>query len=486
MRYRFPLWPLATLVGVALNLGSAVSLSARQPGSISTSTKEQREEISITVYQQDLGLVSEVRTLRLQPGLNEVRFPDVAEAIDPGSVYIQFLKPAQRIKIHEQDFKYDLVTPQTLLRKSIGRPIELHEKIEGQVKKKITRAILLSVGEPNIYQIGDQLHLGHPGRIVINTPPGELVTKPTLIWRLEAEIEAPVRCRVSYLTRGLNWTADYIGVVTANDTLLKLDGWVSIDNHSGISYEDVNLKLIAGQIHRYPGRIRPSARRGLDAAMASPAKAAFPLQERPFFEYRLYSLDGRTNLADKHTKQIRLMSAADIPAQKSYLFEDQVPITPYRRIGPDKREIPVQTMLEVINKKEHNLGIPLPEGRIRIFKADDEHGWQLIGEDKLEHTPVGEKIRLTLGEASDIVGERKQMDYKKLRSGAHQAEYRLTLRNHKPAPVRVTVVEHPGGDWHITESSVPFTKKDAHTAEALVEIPAGGEKSITYTIRVER
>jgi hypothetical protein len=486
MKHRFLLWLFsAGLLLVGVNPGTPPDIWAGQPISTLTSTRQQREEISITVYQQNLGLVSEVRTLRLQPGLNQVQYLDTAEAIDPGSVYVQFPDHSGQIKIQEQEFGYDLLTPQTLLHKYIGQPIELYEKIEGQIKEKITPGILLSVGEPNIYQIEDKIHLGHPGRLVVNKLAQGIVTRPTLTWLLDVQLKTQARCRTSYLTRGLSWTADYSAVVAPDEASLNLEAWVSIDNHSGISYEEATIKLIAGQIHRAPDTGRPPLREA--RVMSAPAEIAPAVQERSFFDYQIYDLPGQISLKDKHTKQISLMKATNIPAQKVYVFEKEALITPYRRYDPAPNKVPVKIMLELVNKKKHYLGMALPQGKMRVYKQDKEQNLRLIGEDMLRHTPEGEKIRLNLGIANDIIGEHVQTGYKKLGDKAYQAEYQLTIRNRKPTPVKITIIEHPtGGDWRIVKSNVPFTKKDVRTAEAIVEVTAKGEKEITYTIRVER
>ncbi len=480
MKYRSLLrLPIAILLWVSLCLGLSPDLSAEQPGSILTSTKEQQAGLAVTVYQQNLGLVSEVRSFKLQPGLNQVNIQDIPRAIDPSSVQLRFIPPLEQIKILEQNFKYDIVNPKTLLQKYIGQSIELHEKIEGQVKEKITRATLLGVGDPNVYRIGNQLHLGHPGRVVLNSLPDELVIKPQLEWLLKAARAGQPRCRISYLTKGLNWTTDYLATLNSDETTLSLEAWVSINNQSGTGYKNASIKLVAGRLQRYPAAVRPMRGARLMAAAAA-------LPEQPLFEYYLYTLAGLTSLPDNQTKQIKLMQAADIPARKTYLLKIQAPAAHYRPIKPGKNRIPVMVTLKFINQKESNLGMTLPQGKIRVFKADEKQGLQLIGEDKLAHTPKGERVRLTLGEASDIVGERVQLEYKKLGKTAYQAEYQVSLRNHKSIPVKVTIQDHFSGDWRITNSSIPFTKKDYRTAEATVEVAAGAEEKITYTIRVER
>ncbi len=472
---------VAVLLCGSLSLGLTPHLSAEQPGSILTSTKGEREELALTVYQQNLGLVSEVRPLRLQPGLNQVNIQDVPKAIDPSSAQLQFMTQPEQIKILEHNFKYDVVNAKTLLQKYIGQSIELHEKIEGQIKEKITPATLLGVGDPNVYRIDNQLHLGHPGRVVVNSLPEGLTTEPQFSWLLKAEQAIKARCRITYLTGGLSWSAEYLAIVAPDEGSLSLEGWVSIDNQSGAAYEDASIKLLAGKLQRYSNTVRP-----MRGNMLMQRAAAAPLKEQALSEYQLYTLAGLSSLPDNQTKQIRLMQAASVPAKKIYVLENQASSIQYRRANQQKNKIPVKAMLKFVNQKADNLGMSLPQGRIRVFKADAEQALQLIGEDRLSHTPEGEEIKITLGEVHDIVGEYVQLEYTKLGQTAYQTKYQVTLRNHKSIPVKVTIQDHFSGDWRITEASVPFTKKDARTAEAIVKIAASGEEKITYTIRVER
>jgi hypothetical protein len=461
---------------------------ASQPSSISSSTSQQREKLSVTIYQQDLGLISEVRSLRLHPGLNQVNYLDVAETIDPSSVYIHFPSTAEQIRIIEQEFKYDLLTPQTLLQKYIGQAIELHEKIEGQVNEKITPAVLLSVGEPNTYRIGDQIHIGHPGRVVINKLPEEIVTRPTLTWLLEAEKATQSPCQISYLAQGLSWTAYYMLVLAADETSLALNCWVSIDNHSGASYKNASLMLLAGNLQRHPLPVQPLTGERMMLTRENMAAATQkPIQESPLFEYHLYTLAGLNSLTDRQIKQVNLIKSENVPFKKSFVAERYTSITPYQRNITNKTKIPIKILLKMDNRKEDHLGTALPQGKIRIFKSDKEHGLKLIGEDLLEHVPEGGKIKLTLGETSDITGEYLTLDYKKLENRVYQTEHQITLNNYKPSPVKVTIVEHPdGGDWNIIKSTIPFTKKSATTAEAMVELAAKSEVNVTYTITFVR
>jgi hypothetical protein len=298
------------------------------------------------------------------------------------------------------------------------------------------------------------------------------------VWLAESDKKQKTDCEVSYLTDGLNWHAEYVAVVDKDDKNLDLSGWVSIDNNSGATYENATLKLVAGDVHRVTDRFM--ARGGREQALFDMQKTRAPqFEEETFFEYHLYSLTRPSTVADNETKQISLFPETTTSAHKVYTFESRY--GGYRQPS-DKTKIRVN--LEFVNSEERGLGMPLPKGKLRVYKADSKGDLQFIGEDLIDHTPKDEKVRVFLGEAFDITCERKKTDVVDL-GGWHKREtYEIKLKNHKKDDIVVTVIESTPGwhEWHITRSNFEFKKVDAYKVEFQIPVKSDGEEVLTYTI----
>ena len=325
--------------------------------------------------------------------------------------------------------------------------------------------------------------MGHQGQVVLPALPENLVSKPTLVWLLRNARAAAQRVEASYLTGGITWKADYVMVINPTDTRSDLTGWVTIDNKSGGTYSNAALKLVAGDINRATDPRREG--RVLEkAAMAPPAShASRDFREETFFEYHLYSLDGRTTIKDNQTKQLSLMSAAEVPVDKHFFYYGAAEY--YRTsYGLPVSNQKVGVYLELKNSKENRLGVPLPKGRVRVYKADASGSQQLIGEDWIDHTPKDEKIKIKMGNAFDVVGERVQKDWKRIASNLYEVEWEISLRNHKKEGITVEVFEPMPGDWEVLRASQPHEKVQAFTAKWNVAVPMEGEAKLSYRIRV--
>jgi hypothetical protein len=343
-------------------------------------------------------------------------------------------------------------------------------------------AVLLSSSHGPIYKINGQIHLGHPGRVILSDLPENLIPKPTLVWLLQSRIGRPQRVEASYLTGGITWKADYVMVLNAKENAGDLSGWVTIDNKSGATYSDAALKLVAGDIHRATSR--RELRDALEyAAQAAGAEARPPFQQESFFEYHLYSLDGRTTIKQNQTKQISLLDAADIPVKKELRFYGA---SQYYR-GQLAAPIPnrkVSVFLEIANTEQGRLGMPLPKGVVRVYKASSDGSLQFIGEDVIDHTPKDEKVKIKMGEAFDLVGERTQRDWKKVAWNVYETEWDVEIRNHKKEDVQVTIVEPVPGDWEVVKTSHPYEKTEAHTLQYVVQVPKDGKTTVNYRVRM--
>ena len=440
-------------------------------------TRDSQKDVMVTIYNGNLGLVKDTREVSLESGMLEVQFADVAALIDPTSVHLKSLTDPAALRILEQNYEYDLLTSAKLLEKYVGKKVRLY-----QSNGSYQEATLLSTNGP-IYEINGQIHMGHSGQVVLPTLPDNLVSRPTLVWLLRNAKAAAQRVEASYLTGGINWKADYVMVINAADTRSDLTGWVTIDNKSGSTYSNAALKLVAGDINRAQDRNREGRLMDMAAKAASPAMAERDFKSEGFFEYHLYTLDGRTTLKDNQTKQLSLMSASDVPVDKHFVYYGAADY--YRtQSGVPMSNQKVGVYLELKNTKENRLGLPIPKGRVRVYKADASGSQQLIGEDWIDHTPKDEKIKIKMGEAFDVVGQRTQKDWRRIASNLYEVEWEISLRNHKKEAITVEVNEPMPGDWEVLRESHPHEKIQAFTAQWKIPVPTEGEAKLSYRIRV--
>jgi len=436
--------------------------------------------VSITIYNVNLGLVKDQRTVRLPKGGTELRFMDVASQIIPASVYIKSMADPDSLQVLEQNYEYDLLNPQKLMDKYVGRNVKLYQKNPYSEREEVVDAILLSNNNGPIYRIGDEITFGHPGRVIFPSIPENLISKPTLVWLLENSLATAQKIEASYLTNNITWRADYVATLNEKDDGTDLSGWVTIDNKSGAAYKDARIKLVAGDVNRVREDIQLRGR-VMEYAPAAARKEQF--REEAFFEYHIYTLQRPSTIKENQTKQISLVAAESVPVRKELLFQGARHYY-YSQYGEAMTNQKVGVFVEIRNRKEDNLGIPLPKGTVRVYKRDSEGSLQFIGEDSIDHTPKDEKIRVKMGDAFDVVGSRKQTDWKKLASDTYEAAFEISLRNHKKEDVVVRVVEPVPGDWKMISSSHDFSRTEAHTAEFSIPVAKDGETRLTYRVRM--
>jgi hypothetical protein len=440
-------------------------------------TRDDQREVMVTIYNGNLGLVKDLREARLPAGVNEVQFMDVAAGIDPTTVHLKSLTDALGLKILEQNYEYDLLTSEKLMEKYVGRKVRLY-----QGDGTFHEATLLSTNGP-IFEINGQIHMGHYGRLVLPSLPENLVAKPTLVWLLRNQTARPQRVEASYLTSGITWKADYVMVLNAADSLSDLTGWVTVDNRSGATYGNAALKIVAGDVNRAQEPRRDLRALEMAAKAASPAAASRDFASEGFFEYHLYTLDGRTTIKNNQTKQLSLLAASEVPTTKELIYYGAQDY--YRNsYGVPISNQKVAVYLEVKNSKENRLGLPLPKGKVRVYKADRSGSQQFIGEDWIDHTPKDEKVKIKMGNAFDLVGERTQKEFRKLGAGLYEVEWEISLRNHKDAPQTVTVIEPVPGDWQVMSSSHTYEKIEAHTLKYQIPVPKDGATKVAYRVRI--
>jgi hypothetical protein len=449
----------------------------------------QAQGVELTVYNQGIALVRDKRSFDLKQGTNEVRFSDVAAQIEPTSVHFRSLTDPQGTSVLEQNYEYDIVGSQKLLQKYLDQQVELITQDGSKYQGK-----LLSGADDIILQDADGgvkvVRLDQVRQFSFPALPTGLITRPSLVWLLNAAKVGSQDVEVTYMTNGVNWNADYVVQLNKSDTALDLNGWVTLDNQSGAAYTNAKLKLVAGDVNvvrQAKGMLDRGAEMAMPAATATPA-----VQERQFFEYHLYDVQRPVTVANNQTKQIEFTSAAEVPAEKFFVYDGAQGL----RFGgyaitdqgygtyssPD-----VNIYLQIKNEEKAGLGIPLPAGRVRVYKADVDGSLQFVGEDQIDHTPKDETVRLRLGNAFDIVGERRQTDFRQLGKDVIEESFEITVRNHKSEAVEVRAVEHlfRWNQWDIVKESAEHTKLDQGTAEWRLEVPANGETKLTYTVRYQ-
>ncbi|MDP3025139.1 MAG: hypothetical protein Q8O10_06355 [candidate division Zixibacteria bacterium] len=431
----------------------------------------EERNISLTIYNQDLALVKDTRDISFVSGRNEIKFSEVAEKIDPTSVHFQVLSAPEKIYLLEQNYQYDLVSSDKILEKYLDKNIQILTK-DG----KFYEGVLLSYAPDNLTlrEKENSIRIVNRAQVIdLSFPklPEGLITRPTLVWLLDSKIQGKQKTEVSYLTNGINWHTEYVAVADKDDKNLELSGWVSIDNRSGATYPNAKLKLIAGEVHRVEERVvRPLYKAGGEMAlgMAPPT-----FEEKPFFEYHLYTLQFPSTVKDNEIKQISLFPNSSVKVAKIYVYDGAR--------EPKK----VKVNLEFMNSKAEGLGMPLPKGKIRVYKVDVDKSMEFVGEDQINHTPKDEKVRVYVGDAFDIVGERTRTNFQKISDNVMEETYQLKLRNHKEEKVEVTVVEHlyPYTNWEILESNFKYEKKDASTIEFNIPLEKNQEQIVNYKVR---
>lgn len=468
---------LLVLTGIFLNMPIAGCESINSEGT------------NLTVYNQNFAVVRDSRLVDLKNGPSYLSVQDIASSIDPTSVTIRPLKNKNAFKVAEQNYEYDMVNKTRLLEKYIGKEITIASG---------TGKLLASDQNTMIVEIDGKIKVLSQGQdsfeITLPELPENLILKPTLTWLMNSTIEGRELVEISYITSNINWKADYNAISDENDKILDLSGWVTLDNKCGAAFKNAVLKLIAGDVKI----VTPQAygRRGIMMAEAKSMLSDDELgfTEKSFFEYHMYTLGRPVTIKDKETKQIEFITSSGIPITKAYIYDGfkSGGFGTYSYwidepgFGKESANKKVSVALEFENKKENNLGIPLPKGKLRVYKKNSDGTLEFIGEDLIDHTPKDELLSIEIGNAFDVVGERKQIDYKTIISGhVYEESFEIKIKNHKDEDISVRVPEHlyRWSDWTITQASLDYKKKDSKTIEFLLKVPKNGENTITYTVQ---
>lgn len=451
------------------------------------STLNDQKEVAVTIYNDQLALVKDLRTIQLGSGFNKLAFREVSAQMRPETALLRSLDYSEGFRLIEQNFDFDLLTPQKLLEKYVGKKVRVIKTHPTTGKEKLLDATVLSVNNGVVLRIGDRIETGIPGRIVFDEIPGNLRDRPTLVLQLNSATPKLQQLQLSYLTGGLSWKADYVAELDESDKFVDLMGWVTLTNQSGATYKNAKLQLVAGDVNRVENKFKDANRMlGMMAQDAIMEKSN--MVEEALFEYHLYTLQRPTTISDNQTKQVSLLSATKIPVKKEFLLKGQNYYyqSSYGSIG---QKLKVGVFVEFNNDEASNLGMPLPKGVVRVYKNDKSGNAQFVGEDHIDHTPKNEEVRLKLGDAFDVTADKKQTHFKKAHAigkynYAYTASFQIDLKNAKSEEVEVVVQEPIPGDWKMKKQSHAHEKVAAGTAEWKIKVPAEGKTTLTYEVLI--
>lgn len=449
----------------------------------------------LTVYNQGFALVKEVRSMNIRQGRQTVAVEDVAEQIETNSVSIKSLTDAAGFSVLEQNYQYDLISPIAILNKAVGKTIRFHRVLPNGAKELLIGTLVSSptaiVGNAQggggmtwngmvIRSTDGRIVLNPSGEIEVDSIPDGLISRPTLLWEIEGAAARAHTIELSYLTRGMAWSADYVLTLDGLGSA-DLRGWVTMTNNSGATFNNAKLKLLAGDVARAQ-LPQPAAPRGGARMEAFGAAKAF--QEESLFEYHLYTLQRPATIRNKEIKQLSLLEAEGVKVTKKLIVDS---LLQFGVFYPSEGEVGVgtqkpQVRIEFENKLANNLGMPLPMGTVKVYQRDKSGSVQMLGEDRIEHTPKDEKISIVVGRSFDVVAERKRMNFRRLSDRSFEETFEIELRNRKDVPETVHVMERHYGEWQVTKTSDPWTKLEATLQQYVIELKAGEVRKITYTV----
>ncbi len=462
----------------------AEKVAAAKVADANGTTLDDQVDLALTIYNSNIALVRDVRQLSLPSGIFDLRFMDIAATVNPATVHFRSMSEPGRVGVLEQNYQFDLLEPNKLLQKYVGRELTLirARQENGTTRYDEVKATLLAFNNGPVWKIGNEIVTGmYADHYKFPELPENLHSRPTLVWMLENRGAAKQKVEASYLAGNLNWNADYVLTVSRDDKLSDLDGWVTVTNTSGTTYKNSRLQLVAGDLHRIQQGYTQNDM-AMKAAAMEMARAPQMAQES-FSEYHLYTLGRRTTIANNETKQISLLTGTGVPIEKVFVVDGQEFYYHNQQSPGSPIKDKVKVYYKFKNDEKSGLGMPMPMGNVRVYQQDSKGGVLFVGEDRIDHTPKDETLTLQIGTAFDIVCERKQTDYKHLGGRLYEMEFEITLRNHKETAVVVDVNEPIGGDWTMVESTHKHTKTAAWAANFKVPVEKDGTSVLKYRIR---
>jgi hypothetical protein len=470
-----------SLAAVTLALGVMVHVTPASGEQERLSSLSDQEAVAVTIYNENLALVRDERRVSFRTGLNSVAFRDVSAQINAATALLRSVSLPGAVSVIEQNFNYDLLTPQKLMDKYVGRYVTVIHTNAASGKETRERARILSTNDGLVLQYADRIETGLDGRLSFPSLPENLRDRPTLVIDLNSTSAAPQNVELSYLTGGLSWKADYVGALSVDDSHLDLNGLITLTNESGTTYSNAKMQLVAGDVNRVHEAFDQA--KTLGRVVVAPQ---YQVSQEQLLEYHLYTLGRPTTIADKQTKQVALLSATSVPVTKTLELRG----SPYYytgQYGDLGQRLKFGVYIQFQNEGG-GLGIPLPKGTVRIYKKDSAGNAQFVGEDSIDHTPRHEQVRLHLGEAFDVTANKKQTSYRLYKQGSayiYESSYEIEMHNAKDQAQGVKVVEElPGINWEIISENYQHVKAAADTAIWNIKLGANSKQTLRYTVRV--
>ena len=445
----------------------------------------------VTVYNQGLGFIKDVRNVHLAKGTQNVVIEDVAQRIDATSVGFRCLNNPGSVSILEQNYQYDLVSPEAILQKSVGKKIQFTRTV-GRKKESVTGTLISSptsvvnTGKGSDFSYNGLVIRTDDGHIILS-PEGEidvmempegLIAKPSLLWQVDSDLDQDAKMELSYLTQGMKWNANYVLTLGQTGTA-DLQGWVTLDNQSGASFNDATLKLLAGEVNVVREQPVFKTVAGIDFEDAAPRLKKREMTEASLFEYHLYTLNRPATIRNKESKQLSLLEGHNVQIKKVLTINGYIDLS-------NQVQKPINQSAEVriqfVNNEKSHLGMPMPAGKIRLYQRDANGSSQFLGEDQIQHTPRDEKISLNIGRAFDVVSTRKRTAFKQTGKKAISATYEIEIRNRKKEATSVDLIEYEPYSWKIVSKSQEYEKLDSNSWVFHVNLKAGEVKTVKYTV----
>ncbi len=454
----------------------------RESGQGTATTLNDQTDLSVTVYNSNIALVRDVRNLTVPNGLFRLKLMDIAATVNPATVHFRSLNEPDKLSVIEQNYEYDLLEPAKLLHKYVGKEVTLTRSYmeNGTTKREDIKATLLADNNGPVWKIGNDIVTGMYGETYrFPEVPANLFDRPTLLMSLENSGSRKQQIEASYLAGSLSWNSDYVLTVGREDKAADLDGWVTLVNNSGTAFHNARLQLVAGDLNR----VQPAVAGAMARDMAMKAARAEQFAQENFSEYHLYTLGRKTSVEDKETKQISLLQGSGIPVAKHFVVNGQNFYYHNQQNTGSPIKDNVMVFYKFKNDEKSGLGMPMPAGNVRVYQKDSKGNILFVGEDRIDHTPKDEMLSIHIGNAFDVISERKQTDYKRVDTHTWEMEFEITLRNHKDSPITVEVNEPIGGDWEMVNSSYKYTKTAAWAAQFNVPVASNGTSVLKYRIR---
>lgn len=472
-------------MGMAIFCVHLAAAPADRMGETVTTAMDQKE-VAVTIYNDDLALVKDARRVGLERDFNRLAWRGVSAQMRPETALLRNVSHPGGFRLQEQNFDFDLLTPEKLLEKNLNKTVTVIRTNPATGAETREDATVLATSGGTVLKFADRIETGVPGRLAFSGVPENLRDKPTLVVSLVNAVAGEQDLELSYLTGGMSWHADYVAELNERDDHLDFSGWVTLTNQSGAAYPNARLQLVAGDLNRV--RRQPYGPRE-PMAMAAKMAETEDLRQESLFEYHLYTLQRPTTLSENQTKQVALLSTTGVSARKEFLLAGASHYY-FGQYGDIGQKLKVAVFVEFRNKGE-GLGIPLPRGVVRVYKKDAQGNAQFVGEDRIDHTPRNETVRLRLGNAFDVTADRKQTDFQRLapesrHAAVFETAYKLVLKNARKEAVDVVVREPVPGDWTMVSESQPHTKAASGIAEWKIRVPADGEATLTYRVRARQ